>query len=83
MAKDKIRYQHKGTDICVRNYWNKTELLFNDTVVDTWKGVVSVTFTLNGQIGEDSVDLVLYPIFVGATMKLFINGQPVAKAWTL
>ena len=83
MAKDMIRYRHKDTDICVRNYWNKTQLLFNDTVVDTWKGVVALTFTLHGQIGEDSVDLVLYPVFTGAIMKLFINGQPVAKKWTL
>ena len=67
MAKDILRSQHKGTNICVRRYWNKTQLLFDDTVVDTWKGIV----------------VKLTPSAVGANIQLTVNGNPVERSWKM
>ena len=81
MPKDIIKYQHKETDICVRRYWNKTQLLFNNEVVDTWKGVIEITYKLQGKIDNDLVEVSVTPAIVGENMHLHINGSPVTKAW--
>ena len=83
MAKDILRSQHKGTNICVRRYWNKTQLLFDDTVVDTWKGIVEVAYTLRSKIEDDSIVVKLTPSAVGANIQLTVNGNPVERSWKM
>ena len=81
MAKDIIKYQHKQTNICVRRYWNKTQLLFDDAVIDTWKGIVEVAYSLHGKIDNDVIDVRVTPNIVGENIRLSINGCAVDKAW--
>ena len=81
LAKDIIRFQHKGTNICVRRYWNKTQLLLDDVVVDTWKGVIEIAYNLHGMIGNDKIDISITPAMIGEHVHLSINGVIVDKAW--
>ena len=83
MAKDIIRYQHNGTDVCVRRYWNKTQLLFNEAVVDTWKGIIEIAYTLQGKIGDDHIVVRVTPGVVGANIRLTVNGNPVEQSWKM
>ena len=83
MAKDILRSQHKGTNICVRRYWNKTQLLFDDTVVDTWTGIVEVAYTLRSKIEDDSIVVKVTPSAVGANIQLTVNGNPVERSWKM
>ena len=82
MPKDIVKYQQNGTNICVRDYWNKTQLLFDDTVVDTRKGMISFGgYTLHGMIDNDRIEVSSTLNFVGETIQLSINDRVVAKAW--
>ena len=82
MSKDIINYQHNGTSICVRDYWNKTQLLFDGAVIDTRKGFISFGgYTLCGTIGTDLVTARSTLSFVGEVISLAINDQVVATAW--
>ena len=81
MPKDIIRYQHNDTNICVRDYWNKTQLLFDDVVVDARKGMISFGYSLHGKIGNDLVDVNAILRLVGESVQLSANGCVVAKAW--
>ena len=82
MPKDIIKYQHNGTNIYVRNYWNKIQLLFDDVVVDTHKGIITFgDYSLRGKIGDDLIVASATLNFAGETVKLSINSQVVTKAW--
>ena len=83
MAKDIVRLQHKGTNICVRRYWNKTQLLFDEVVADTWKGIIEIAYTLQGKIGDDSIVVRVTPSAVGANIQLTVNGNPVERSWKM
>ena len=83
MAKDILRYQHHGTNICVRRYWNKTQLLFDEVVVDTWKGIVEIAYTLQCNIDEDRIVVRVTPAAVGANIQLTVNGDPVERSWKM
>ena len=83
MAKDIIRYQHNGTDVCVRRYWNKTQLLFDEAVADTWKGIIEIAYTLQGKIGDDHIVVRVTPSAVGANVRLTVNGNPVKQSWKM
>ena len=81
MPKDIIKYQHNGTTIYVRNYWNKIQLLFDDAVVDTQKGIISFGISLHGKLGNDHVDVKSTLCFAGENIHLSINDCIVAKVW--
>ena len=83
VAKDILRYQHNGTNICVRRYWNKTQLLLDDVVVDTWKGIVEIAYALQGNIEEDRIVVRVTPAAVGANIQLTVNGDPVKRSWKM
>ena len=83
MAKDIVRLQHKGTNICVRRYWNKTQLLFDEVVADTWKGIIEIAYTLQGKIGDDSIVVRVTPSAVGANIQMTVNGNPVERSWKM
>ena len=83
MAKEILQYQHKGTNICVRRYWNKTQLLFDDAVVDTWKGIVEIAYTLRSNIADDIIVVSVTPSFIGANVQLTVNGNAVERSWKM
>ena len=83
MAKDILHYQHKETNICVRRYWNKTQLLFDEVVADTWKGIIEIAYTLRGKIDGDMIAVRVTPSAVGANIQLTVNGDPVERSWKL
>ncbi|MCI8618727.1 MAG: hypothetical protein HFG44_01480 [Oscillospiraceae bacterium] len=84
MPKDLITYQYQDTNICIRRYWNRTELLFNEKVADCRKGIVEFAYCLKGELGESIVAASMMPnLSLGGDMTLYIDGMPVAKAFKL
>ena len=81
MAKDIIHYVHAGHTVCVRRYWNRTELLFDDRAVDVKKGVLETSYALQGNLGEDYIAADVRMKTVGALVRLIINGTVVEQAW--
>ena len=81
MAKDIIQFQHKGVNICVRRYWNRTQLLLDDVVVDTWKGIVEIAYKLQGKIDNDNIVVKVTPNLVGENIRLIINDNVVDRSW--
>ena len=79
MPKNLITYRHRDTDICVRRYWNKTQLLFDETVVDTWKGFIEAAYAVKGVLEEDVIVADVSPLPVGSRVRLIINGRVVSQ----
>ncbi len=81
MPKTLLTYTHKDSVICVRRHWNKTLLLINGAVADTWRGIVEVYYALHGRIDNDEIVAELTPRPFGSVMTLKINGEDVTDRW--
>ena len=81
MPKDIIRYMHKNNTICIRRYWNRTELLFNEQTAAAKKGILETSYALQGELDADFVVADVRMGMVGAQVRLIINGLVVDQAW--
>ena len=81
MARDLLQYQHGGRTICVRRYWNRTELLVDGSVADVKRGIIEVRYTLRTKIGDDEILVEMLPQSTGGSVNLKINGVLVTSTW--
>ena len=81
MPRDIIRHAHRGCMICVRRYWNRTELLFDERIVAAKKGILETSYALQGDLGADFVVADVRMGMVGAQVRLIINGLVADQAW--